>query len=196
MKYNSIYNSKSSIFKVVELFETKFNQINSFINLLQIKFLMLLFLLIISLNSNAQTGFKVYNAEQARYVQFKVKQNIKFNFHHNPVYKKDKIISVSDSGFLTINNGFIHFDSLQSIGRNYKNLNLVAYTLLGLTELNLMGAILSGFIGFGFDAPQVAATTIFIIGNAVGIPYFIYYQKPNFKPLNKVGSQTLFLLTY
>ena len=196
MKYNSIYNSKSSIFTAVELVETKYKLTKSFINSLEMKYLMLLFLLVNIMYSNAQTGFKVYNAEQARFIQFKLNQNIKFNFHNNPVYKKDKIISVSDSGFLTPNNGFIHFDSLQSIGRNYKNLNLVAYTLLGLTELNLMGAILSGFSGFGFDAPQVAATTIFIIGNAVGIPYFIYYQKPNLKPLNKVGSQTHFLLTY
>lgn len=160
------------------------------------KSLMLLILLVNAMSLNAQTGFKVYNAEQARFVQFKVNQNIKFNFHNNPVYNKDKIISVSDSGFLTPNNGFIHFDSLQSIGRNYKYLNLVSYTLLGLTELNLIGAILSGFSGFGFDAPQVAATTIFVIGNAVGIPYFIYYQKPSLKPLNKIGEQTHFLLIY
>ena len=160
------------------------------------KYLILFFLLVYGTIANAQTGFKVYNAEQARFVQFKVNQNIKFNFHHNPVYKKDKIISVSDSGFLAPNNGFIYFDSLQSMGRNYKKLNLVAYTLLGLTELNLMGAILSGFSGFGFNAPQVAATTIFVIGNTVGIPYFIYYQKPNLKPLNKIGSQSHFILTY
>lgn len=160
------------------------------------KYLILIFLLINGISSKAQTGFKVYNAEMARFVQFKVSQNVKFNLQNEDIYKKDKITMVTDSGFLTQNNGFIYFKSLQSIGRNYKSLNLVGYTLLGLTELNLIGAILSGFKGFGFDAPQVAATTIFIVGNAVGIPYFIYYQKPALKPLNKTGNQTHFIHTY
>lgn len=155
------------------------------------KYLILLFLLVNGLFSKAQTGFKLYNAEMARYVQFKVNQNIKFNLQNDKVYQKDKITIVTDSGFFTQNNGFVYFNSLQSIGRNYKSLNLVGYTLLGLTELNLISAMFKAS-----SSVQAAAATIFIVGNAVGIPYFIYYQKPSLKPLNKTGNQTHFLLTY
>ncbi len=155
------------------------------------KYLILIFLLINGICSKAQTGFKVYNAEKARFVQFKVNQNIKFNLKNEIIYKKDRITSISDSGFITQNNGFVHFQTLQSIGRNYKYLNLVGYALLGLTELNLIGAMFGGS-----TSVQAAAATIFIVGNAVGIPYFIYYQKPILKPLNKVGQLTHFILTH
>ncbi|MFA9212293.1 MAG: hypothetical protein ACEQSR_00400 [Candidatus Methylacidiphilales bacterium] len=141
------------------------------------------------LTANAQKGFKVYHAEKARFISFKVNQNIKYNSINNSVYVKDKIISVTDSGFLGEKSGFVRFDSLKSISHYYKYLNLIGYSLIGLTELNLIGAMISA------DTPvQIAAAFMFVGGNAIVIPYLVYYQKPILKPLNKIGPQTHFIL--
>lgn len=153
----------------------------------------LLFVLIIGClkSANGQKGFKVYHAEKARFIQFKVNQNIKFNSIKNSVYVKDKIIYVTDSGFLGEKSGFVRFDSLQSISHYYKYLNLVGYSLIGLTELNLIGAMITSY-----STTQIAAAFIFVGGNAIVIPYLVYYQKPILKPLNKIGPQTHFIMIY
>lgn len=153
-------------------------------------FLVLVFI-IGCLHANAQKGFKVYHAEKARFISFKVNQNIKYNSINNSVYVKDKIISVTDSGFLGQKSGFVTFDSLQSISHYYKYLNLAGYSLIGLTELNLVGAMITSY-----TTTQIAAAFIFVGGNAIVIPYLVYYQKPILKPLNKIGPQTHFILTY
>jgi uncharacterized membrane protein len=153
------------------------------------KSFLVLVLIIGCLNANAQKGFKVYHAEKARFIQFKVNQNIKYNSINNSVYIKDKIISVTDSGFLGQKSSFVRFDSLQSISHYYKYLNLVGYSLIGLTELNLIGAMITGY-----TEAQIAAAFIFIGGNAIVIPYLVYYQKPILKPLNKISNQTHFIL--
>jgi hypothetical protein len=151
----------------------------------------LLVLIIGCLHANAQKGFKVYHAEKARFIQFKVNQNIKYNSTNNSVYVKDKIISVTDSGFLGEKSGFVSFDSLQSISHYYKYLNSVGYSLIGLTELNLIGAMITGY-----TEAQIAAAFMFVGGNAIIIPYLVYYQKPILKPLNKIGPQTHFIMIY
>ena len=155
------------------------------------KSFLVLVLIIGCLNAYAQKAFKVYHAEKARFISFKVNQNIKFNFTNNSVYVKDKIISVTDSGFLGQKSGFVRFDSLQSISHYYKYLNLVGYSLIGLTELNLIGAMISAD-----TSVQIAAAFIFVGGNAIVIPYLVYYQKPILKTLNKIGPQTHFIMIY
>ncbi len=156
------------------------------------KSIFLLVLIIGCLTSaNAQKGFKVYSAEKARFIQFKVNQNIKYNSINNSVYIKDKIISVTDSGFSGQQFGFVSFDSLQSISHYYKYLNLVGYSLIGLAELNLIGAMITGY-----TEAQIAAAFMFVGGNAIVIPYLVYYQKPILKPLNKIGPQTHFIMIY
>lgn len=155
------------------------------------KSFLVLVLIIGCLNANAQKAFKIYHAEKARFISFKVNQNIKFNITNNSVYVKDKIISVTDSGFLGQKSGFVRFDSLQSISHYYKYLNLVGYSLIGLAELNLIDAMITGY-----TEAQIAAAFIFVGGNAIVIPYLVYYQKPILKTLNKIGPQTHFIMIY
>lgn len=44
-----------------------------------------------------------------------------------------------------------------------------------------------------YTEAQIAAAFIFVGGNAIVIPYLVYYQKPILKPLNKIGHQTHFI---
>jgi hypothetical protein len=155
------------------------------------KSFLVLVLIIGCLNANAQKAFKIYHAEKARFISFKVNQNIKYNSINNSIYIKDKIISVTDSGFLGQKSGFVRFDSLQSISHYYKYLNLVGYSLIGLAELNLIGAMISAD-----TTVQTAAAFMFVGGNAIVIPYLVYYQKPILKPLNKISNQTHFIMIY
>ncbi|MDP1727345.1 MAG: hypothetical protein Q8M15_11220 [Bacteroidota bacterium] len=154
--------------------------------------LLLLFLFLNVQLLYAQKGFKLYDEVKARSTKFMVGNLVKFKTGLQKDFLIDKIISVSDSGFTTATQGFIPFYSLICIGNQQKP--WVAWSVAGfitLAELNLIGAMISGDADVG-----ITAASIFIAGNAVVVPYVIYYINPGLRRLNTVSNATHFVLVY
>lgn len=153
--------------------------------------LLLIFLLSTEL-LYAQKGFKLYDEVKARSSKFMVGNLVKFKTGLHKDFLKDKIINVSDSGFTTATNGFIPFFSLICIGKQQKPwIEWSVASLASMAELSLIGAMMTGYIG-----ARITAASVFIVGNAIVVPYFLYYRNPGLRSLNTVSNATHFVLVY
>jgi len=137
----------------------------------------------------AQTAFKLYHAIDAVSCNFKIGNQVKYNLKEKHEYYTDEIVTINDSGFTKKQNGFIAFKSINSIGRQYPKWEFVTYTLISLTELNLIGAMIRAS-----DSPKIAAAFIFIVGNSVLIPTAMHYHKPNTSKIRRVDENSTFIV--
>lgn len=154
--------------------------------------LLLLFLLLNVQLLYAQKGFKLYDEVKARSSKFMIGNLVKFKTSLQKDFFIDKIIHVSDSGFTTFTHGFIRFYSLICIGNQQKPwIEWSVAGLVGLAELNLIGAMIAGDKGV-----RITAASIFIAGNSLVVPYALYYFNPGLRRLNTVSNATHFILVY